>query len=158
MTSFYCLTFLLWCSLFSFIFKLWCCFVYLSQVIAGICVLVWVVNIGHFRDPAHGGFLRGAIHYFKVCLQMNYFIHFLTFSVVLSADLFFLSLSRFLFATVHCYESFTGIMLESCTVLFFMYCLLIFCLVPLFVWFEFSFIVSFLIKGHHHCVLNMKVF
>lgn len=79
MTSFYCLTFLLWCSLFSFIFKLWCCFVYLSQVIAGICVLVWVVNIGHFRDPAHGGFLRGAIHYFKVCLQMNYFIHFFNF-------------------------------------------------------------------------------
>ena len=39
------------------------------QVIAGICVLVWVVNIGHFHDPAHGGFLRGAIHYFKVMIQ-----------------------------------------------------------------------------------------
>lgn len=37
------------------------------QVIAGICILVWVVNIGHFRDPSHGGFVRGAIHYFKVC-------------------------------------------------------------------------------------------
>lgn len=37
-----------------------------TQVIAGICVLVWVVNIGHFRDPQHGGILRGAIHYFKV--------------------------------------------------------------------------------------------
>ncbi|KAH7523744.1 hypothetical protein FEM48_Zijuj06G0044500 [Ziziphus jujuba var. spinosa] len=34
-------------------------------VIAGICVLVWIVNIGHFRDPSHGGFLLGAIHYFK---------------------------------------------------------------------------------------------
>ncbi|XP_020963666.1 calcium-transporting ATPase 3, endoplasmic reticulum-type [Arachis ipaensis] len=39
---------------------------FLAKVIAGICVLVWIVNIGHFRDPAHGGFLRGAIHYFKV--------------------------------------------------------------------------------------------
>ncbi|KAM7516976.1 hypothetical protein LguiA_006559 [Lonicera macranthoides] len=38
---------------------------FLAKVIAGICVLVWIVNIGHFRDPAHGGFLRGAIHYFK---------------------------------------------------------------------------------------------
>lgn len=36
------------------------------QVIAVVCVLVWVVNIGHFRDPAHGGILRGAIYYFKV--------------------------------------------------------------------------------------------
>lgn len=38
----------------------------LHQVIAVVCILVWVVNIGHFRDPAHGGILRGAIHYFKV--------------------------------------------------------------------------------------------
>ena len=31
-----------------------------------ICILVWVVNIIHFRDPSHGGILCGAIHYFKV--------------------------------------------------------------------------------------------
>ncbi|KAG6502482.1 hypothetical protein ZIOFF_034761 [Zingiber officinale] len=38
---------------------------FLAKVIAGICVLVWVVNIGHFHDPSHGGIMRGAIHYFK---------------------------------------------------------------------------------------------
>ncbi|CAL9121634.1 unnamed protein product [Musa textilis] len=44
---------------------------FLAKVIAGICVLVWVVNIGHFRDPSHGGFMRGAIHYFKVFFYIS---------------------------------------------------------------------------------------
>ncbi|KAJ1430380.1 P-type ATPase [Sesbania bispinosa] len=38
---------------------------FLAKVIAGICILVWIVNIGHFHDPSHGGFLRGAIHYLR---------------------------------------------------------------------------------------------
>jgi hypothetical protein len=29
------------------------------QVIAGICVLVWIININHFKDPALGGWVSG---------------------------------------------------------------------------------------------------
>jgi hypothetical protein len=32
----------------------------LSKVIACICALVWLINIGHFTDPDHGGVLKGA--------------------------------------------------------------------------------------------------
>ena len=38
----------------------------LAKVIAGICILVWLINIRNFNDPSHGTWVKGAIYYFKV--------------------------------------------------------------------------------------------
>eukprot|EP00191_Tetraselmis_sp_GSL018_P014686 CAMPEP_0177588372 /NCGR_PEP_ID=MMETSP0419_2-20121207/6190_1 /TAXON_ID=582737 /ORGANISM="Tetraselmis sp., Strain GSL018" /LENGTH=1007 /DNA_ID=CAMNT_0019078565 /DNA_START=254 /DNA_END=3277 /DNA_ORIENTATION=+ len=43
---------------------------FLSKAIAGICVLVWVINIGHFGDPIHGSWAQGCIYYFKVAVAL----------------------------------------------------------------------------------------
>ena len=42
----------------------------LAKVITVICVLVWLINIRHFNDPSHGGWVKGAIYYLKVYLQV----------------------------------------------------------------------------------------
>ncbi|GMH29649.1 hypothetical protein Nepgr_031492 [Nepenthes gracilis] len=43
---------------------------FLAKGKAGICVLLWLVNIGHFHDPSHGGFFQGALHYFKIAVAL----------------------------------------------------------------------------------------
>jgi magnesium-transporting ATPase (P-type) len=40
------------------------------QVIAVICVLVWVMNINRFKDPALGGWVSGALYYFKIAVAL----------------------------------------------------------------------------------------
>jgi len=48
----------------------------LAKVITVICILVWLINIPHFNDPAHGSFAKGAIYYLKVsCLGSLFHKH-----------------------------------------------------------------------------------
>eukprot|EP00211_Chloroparvula_japonica_P000890 CAMPEP_0119123014 /NCGR_PEP_ID=MMETSP1310-20130426/3090_1 /TAXON_ID=464262 /ORGANISM="Genus nov. species nov., Strain RCC2339" /LENGTH=1024 /DNA_ID=CAMNT_0007112751 /DNA_START=24 /DNA_END=3094 /DNA_ORIENTATION=- len=42
----------------------------LSMVIGVLCLLVWIINIRNFSDPAFDGVVRGAIYYFKIAISL----------------------------------------------------------------------------------------
>jgi Ca2+-transporting ATPase len=43
----------------------------LTKVIAGICLLVWVMNFNQFWDPVHGSPFKGCIYYLKIAVALG---------------------------------------------------------------------------------------
>ncbi|KAJ2765596.1 hypothetical protein IWQ57_004715, partial [Coemansia nantahalensis] len=42
----------------------------LAKVITVVCVLVWAINVRHFNEAAHHGWVRGAMYYFKIAVAL----------------------------------------------------------------------------------------
>ncbi|KAJ1727409.1 hypothetical protein LPJ61_004585, partial [Coemansia biformis] len=42
----------------------------LAKVITVVCVLVWAINVRHFNEAAHHGWVRGAVYYFKIAVAL----------------------------------------------------------------------------------------
>ncbi|KAI9217190.1 Ca-transporting ATPase [Blastocladiella britannica] len=43
---------------------------WLAKAITVVCILVWVINVRHFGDPLHHGWLKGAVYYFKIAVAL----------------------------------------------------------------------------------------
>lgn len=62
------------------------------QVIAVICVLVWVINIGRFNDPLHGGWVRDSRHetfprtYSEIAIGVVLYAHILPEQAITTAE------------------------------------------------------------------------
>ena len=42
----------------------------LAKVIGVICLVIWLINIPNFFDPAYGNAFQGALYYFKIAVAL----------------------------------------------------------------------------------------